>query len=536
MPITNDALEKIKALSTEYGKQLPSKIKAFNQLWMEARSIQSSDQYQAFLMAAHTLAGTSGTYGYKLIADAARRIEQILRNHEGYITQNEIKIIDDIMGDLNQLSVQPPEMDFQSKIDIKQLINSDVRVIHVLDADSALIAKELEPMKQFNYALKYFDNVNHFLHATYTDPPDMVVINLEFAKDISHEVVKRFREDFILIVYYSPQDDLQSRLQTVRHGGQSFLIQPFEIDALMRIFDNLFQAKMTQNEKILIVDDSEFLANYYATLLSHAGLVTETMTDAKEFLLKLSEFQPDLILMDINMPYCSGIELAQIVHQQENLSGIPIIFLSSITEKSRQLEVLSYAGDDFLTKPIDPKELLATIHNRLMRSRMLRSRMMRDSLTNLYNHTLIHHQLEREIVVAERYNRNLCVALFDIDHFKGVNDNYGHQAGDKILKDLSLYLEKNVRKSDLIGRYGGEEFLIILPNTDLNEGVKIVDDLRSGFAASRHKIGTEEIQITLSGGVANYPAIKSSSDLVKAADKALYQAKENGRNQIVAAV
>lgn len=533
MPITNDALEKIKALSEAYAKQLPIKIDEMERLWQELKLHFSKEQHETLLRAAHTITGTSGTYGYKLVSDVARRIQSELSFHDSHLTPTQIDEVNTLFDDLKQLALRPPEMSLHSKVAFTKKTNVEVRTIYILDQDIADIKKEIEPITQFNYKVQFFNDVAAFLKQTNSDSPDMVVIDVRFADKIPAEAVKKFREDFILVIFLGPQDDLKTRLKTVRHGGQAFLMKPFELDDLLRTFDNLFQAKMTQNERILIVDDSEFLANYYSTLLKQADLVTNTVTDPKEFLVKLREFQPDLILMDVNMPYCNGIELAQIVHQQENLSGIPIIFLSSITERSRQLEVLSYAGDDFLTKPVDPRHLLAAVHNRLMRSRMLRFRMMRDSLTNLYNHTMIHHQLERELMMSERYKRQLCVVLFDIDHFKAVNDNYGHQAGDKILKDLSLFLQKHLRKSDLIGRYGGEEFLVILPNTPLDEAYALVDKLRKEFSEISHNVGTQEIKITFSGGIANYPTIKDSTQLIRAADNALYEAKENGRNKII---
>lgn len=534
--MSDEIQEKLKALTAAYSAQLPSRVREIESGWAAVKQHGDKDQLAILARNAHTLCGTAGTYGYTLVSEVARKLEKYFNDIKQKNVTNQIEIeVDNLMQDLQQLALNTPEKNIISTLPTEKKIKRKNRSIYILEKDKITIESQFEQIKQFNYTVKVFDKISDFLRSVNTDKPDMVIIDVSFAKNISADSIKNFRDELILIVFTGNQDELMHRLLAVRHGGQAFVIKPFEVNTLLRTIDNLFEARDSQNERILIVDDSEFLADYYSMLLNDSGMLTEKVIHPKIFLSKLQEFQPDLILMDVNMPFCSGTELAQIVHQQENLSGIPIIFLSSITEKSKQLEVLSFAGDDFITKPVEPKYLLATVRNRLMRSHMLRSRMMRDSLTNLYNHTMIHHQLEREILIAGRYHKQVCIALFDIDHFKLVNDIYGHQAGDKILKALSLFLESKLRKSDSVGRYGGEEFLVVLPNTNSESAFEIVNDLREQFASTPHWIDDKELFVAISGGIASFPEFKKVSDLVKAADEALYSAKEQGRNRIILA-
>lgn len=528
--------EKIKKLTLAYGEQLPIKAKEIDDAWLKFKAHPEKEELQQLIRAAHTLTGTSGTYGYQVVSGVAKKLEDLFNemNIDSPVIPPEIASqIENHIQDLNQVVLNKSESDLVVPPDFNIVHHNEIRTIYLLQISSKDANYRVEQIKQFNYIVEPFYSMEEFLHAVESVRPDMVLIDEEFADQLPPESIKQMRDESIFIIYMANKDEIMTRLLTLRSGGQAFVVKPIEINSLLRTLDNLFEANQVQNDRILIVDDSKDLSEYYATLFQHAGLIVEQVTDAKEFFATLQEFQPDIILMDVNMPFCSGIELAQIVHQQENLSGIPIIFLSTIAEKSKQLEVLSYAGDDFLTKPVDPKYLLAAVRNRLMRSKMLRSRMMRDSLTNLYNHTMIHHQLEREIQIADRYKRDLSVVMIDIDNFKSVNDIYGHQAGDVILRDLSSFLQKSLRKSDLIGRYGGEEFLLILPEMNKDEAYEIVNDLREQFSRKPHLLDDRDIYVTFSAGISNYPEVKEVDDLVKAADNALYKAKDRGRNKVV---
>lgn len=531
----NQVPNKIKALTAEYAAKLPDKIKSLETDWLLAKKTVDSKQIPVLIREAHTLSGTAGTFGFKLISDLTQGLEERFRElEEKGFSKSNCDEIDNLILDLNQLALNLPTTDVKSFPQMP-FIDSDVKIrtIYILDKNKNRFLLTVEQLEQFNYIVTLFDNTAEFLNILDSKPPDMVILDVGLANELPINFIYKLREELVTIVYMHDQDELMARLFTVRHGGQAFVAKPFDVNTILRVIDNLFEARESQNEHILIVDDSTYLADYYSAILQEAGLITKTVTDPQNFLLTALEFQPDLILLDINMPFCSGLELAQVVQQEETLSSVPIIFLSTISERARQLEVLSLAGDDFLTKPVDPKHLLAAVHNRLIRSHMLRLRMMRDSLTNLYNHTMIYHQLEREIRIAERYHHDLSIVLFDIDHFKKINDVYGHQVGDQILKSLSVFLHTNFRKTDIIGRYGGEEFLVILPCTNGKDAVNLVERIRQLFSHIPHIIGDKKIFVTLSGGITSYSNAKNSTELIKAADDALYQAKKQGRNRIV---
>jgi diguanylate cyclase (GGDEF)-like protein len=192
-------------------------------------------------------------------------------------------------------------------------------------------------------------------------------------------------------------------------------------------------------------------------------------------------------------------------------------------------------GDDFLTKPINPDHLISSLSNRVLRSRTLRSFMIKDSLTGLLNHSTIKEQLEIELMRAQRDNSSLSFAMVDIDHFKKINDTYGHLAGDSVVKSLSHLLRRRLRKTDIIGRYGGDEFGVIFPNTNGLTAVRIIDEIRQDFIKINHRIKDKQFNVTFSAGIAFHGNFQDAIQLNDAADKSLYDAKHHGRNQVILA-
>ena len=189
-------------------------------------------------------------------------------------------------------------------------------------------------------------------------------------------------------------------------------------------------------------------------------------------------------------------------------------------------------GDDFLIKPVPDDELVTNLFTRLKRSRSINRLMIRDSLTNLINHSNIEDILRRELVRSMRTGDVLSYAMIDLDHFKQVNDRYGHLVGDNVLVTLSRFLKQKFRATDIVGRYGGEEFAVILPNTNIVSALKLFDEIRQEFAGIVHQAADEKFSVTFSVGLASCPPYSTVDGIQQAADAAMYESKRNGRNQV----
>ena len=285
----------------------------------------------------------------------------------------------------------------------------------------------------------------------------------------------------------------------------------------------------------MIVEDDPDLADFNALLLEHAGALVQAVHDPLQVMEPLTSFRPDLMLMDTNLKGCTGIELASVVRQNDDFMQIPIVFLSSEKRFSRRLLALHSGGNDFLTKPVQPDVLVSSVMARAERARILASLISRDSMTGLANHTKVKEQLEAEVHRAERDGLPLSFAMVDIDHFKSVNDTYGHWTGDVVIKTISQVLRQRLRKTDIVGRYGGEEFAIILSNTNIAAAERVMDEIRKGFTNICHVSDDKKFYLTFSCGIAGCPPIDDPATLIKSADEALYVAKNRGRNQVVVA-
>ncbi len=340
------------------------------------------------------------------------------------------------------------------------------------------------------------------------------------------------RETPLPIIFITDKSDLESRLKAVKVGGEAYFTKPVNVTDLVDNLDKLVTVDDVEPFRILIVEDSVSMANYFALILHQADMETAVVTDPLKVMQPLDDFRPDLILMDLYMPGCSGLELAKVIRQQPTFVSIPIVYLSGETDVDKQLQAMSLGGDDFLTKPIQPEHLVRSVTSRVQRSRILRNHMIRDGLTGLYNHTQTKEFLDIELERARRNDTPLAFAMVDMDKFKLVNDTYGHPTGDRVIKSLARLLKQRLRKSDLVGRYGGEEFAVILPNTDAKTAENILNELRVAFSKISHHHKDTEFKKTFSCGVATYPEFGDDMEIGNAADAALYDAKEGGRNRV----
>lgn len=254
-------------------------------------------------------------------------------------------------------------------------------------------------------------------------------------------------------------------------------------------------------------------------------------TAAREAMIKET---PDLILMDTRLPGIDGLSLARLVRQDSRFSLTPIVFLTSNDTVAEQIEALSAGADHFLIEPVDRELLTHLVINRAERGRRLREMVHRDGLTGLLNHATLMAELEHAVEYARRHGETFAFLMIDVDHFKRVNDRYGHLAGDQVLLHVARIFQTTARASDLIGRYGGEEFGMILRRTDRTGAGILAHKLRSALAEQPAVVGAgETIPVRVCIGIAAYPDdAPTAGELAQLADTALYRAKAGGRDRV----
>ena len=302
---------------------------------------------------------------------------------------------------------------------------------------------------------------------------------------------------------------------------------------------------------ILVVDDVRLNLQVIANTLDKVGYDITLVSSGRQALERVESARPDLILLDLMMPEMDGLEVCEKIQSNPDLADIPIIFLSASKEQEHVLQAFEKGAVDYMVKPFYQAELLARVkmHLELKYSRQKLKQLLgeqvalvnelerlanTDSLTGIWNRRYLFIVAEREITRSKRYNIAFSVLLIDIDHFKRINDTYGHDIGDEVIIFMTKVVLENLRKVDCFGRLGGEEFLVLLPETDLNEAKIVAERIRTNIENKYINTHDQKISITVSIGVSCYGLEDQVIDsIIQRADQGLYQAKNQGRNRVI---
>ncbi len=300
----------------------------------------------------------------------------------------------------------------------------------------------------------------------------------------------------------------------------------------------------SQPLKILAVDDSAISRKLVEHSLSGPQYTVFFAKDGREALGLFAEHLPAVVITDWEMPDISGLELCRLIHREFRGSYAHLILLSSNTEKEQVVEGLAAGADDYLTKPFHPGELVARVevgrrivdlHREIQaKNRLLEEMALTDTLTGLPNRRALDVWAPRQLSAAARHDFYIWAVLADLDLFKKVNDTFGHDAGDAVLKAFAEILKVNTRQSNICTRWGGEEFLIMITHTDRENANTVVERIRKQFETKEFIFETGTIAVTASFGIAGFRGVKPPDvgALVACADTALYAAKSKGRNRV----
>ncbi len=289
----------------------------------------------------------------------------------------------------------------------------------------------------------------------------------------------------------------------------------------------------------IIEDDADQRALLFRHLLDSHFVVVE-VGDAESGLIQIRHHHPRVVICDMNLPGMSGLELCRQIRNDLSLDGIYLVVVSACRDRDTKHEVLNGGADDYLLKPYDIEELTARLRNGLRINKLqerLRHAALTDALTGLWNHAQFRELLDREFARTRRYGGCAALLMLDLDHFKVVNDTYGHEIGNLVLEGIARHLLDLVRDTDIVARYGGEEFAVICPATSLDDAARLAERIRQTLPQCVRIATCPELTVTTSIGVActSDPRVASVRDLVDQADQALYLGKHRGRNRVVRA-
>ncbi|BBK40591.1 hypothetical protein STVA_06110 [Allostella vacuolata] len=476
---------------------------------------------------AHKLAGSGGTFGFPHVSRVAASLETVLAElAQGADPPADVeKQVERLLAALQSAFARGPA---GSRFALAQ---AEVQAAQGQEICVVAPADRLRGLVELVAGLGFMP-----IPCDLADPaalPDQAAAVVVLAPDGTADLV---RLDPVLgrgpTILVADRVDLDVRLAAARSGIDAVMPLPIDTAELADWLNSFVGSGSEVPYSVLIVDDDQLLVEVYAAALEQAGMVVSVTTNPAEAPALIGAHFPDLVLMDVQMPGISGIELAQVIRQSRRFLSLPVVFLSAERDSERQFLARRFGGDDFITKPVDLERLVTMVRLRAERARSLRSAMEHDSLTGLLNHGRFKDKLQHELERCRRNGGEISLAILDLDLFKAVNDTYGHLAGDQVIRGLARTLRARLRRIDLAGRYGGEEFAVILLDTPPGAAFGVVDQTRRVFAQQRFESEGQAFQATFSAGIASSRRHPEINQLIAAADAMLYEAKRAGRDAV----
>ncbi|NJM74461.1 MAG: response regulator [Acaryochloridaceae cyanobacterium RU_4_10] len=497
-------------------------------------SLQAELQ-QAAQREAHTLKGSLGSFRLVEGVRLAREIETLLQT-ESEFNPDQIEHLSRLVEALRQELEKPIVAD---NVDTsRRSIQQGARLL-IVDDDAELELTLRPEAAACGIQVESACDVAQARDAIARARPDVILLDLSFSGSAESGLtllaeLAEVRSPIPVLVF-TGVEQFGDRIEVARLGARGFLQKPLPPARVMQEIIQVLDQSSPPDAKLLIVDDDSQLLEFLHGLLEPWGLRLTLLDNPSEFWETLEQTAPDLLILDVEMPDINGIDLCQVVRNDPNWSDLPILFLSAHTDADTIYQVFSAGADDFVNKPIAGPELVARILNRLDRTRILRKLAETDGLTGVTNRRKSIQELSRLLRLAERQNQCLCFMILDLDHFRQINEQYGHDSGDRVLSRLGELLKQNFRSEDVVARWGGEEFVLGLYGIPKEDGAKrltvVLETLRQEQFVSFN--GTL-FQVTFSAGVVQYPQQGVDvQTLYNAVDRILYQAKSAGRNQIL---
>ena len=519
------------AIWDQFRDKYINRITVFEQAVTVGEGTLSEELRLQALREAHTLVGSLGSFGLMSASQLSREIEEIFKT-EKRLQKAAVEKLSKLVVALRQELEQSPTSSQPHQV--SALVKQQPRVL-IIDEDAFLAKQLISEATAWGMEAVVAGDLSEAREAIANVRPNVVLLDLCPNIENGFELLAELKiyQPPVPVLVFTEREGFADRVKVARLGGRGFLHKPVSpaqvIDAIAQVLQ-----PSTPDAKLLIVDDDPQMLNFLHTLLEPWGFKLTLLDDPKQFWDTLEESAPDLLILDVEMPELSGIDLCQVVRNEPRWSELPVLFLSAHTDGATVHQVFTAGADDYVYKPIVGPELVARVLNRLERTQILRNLAENDALTGLTNRRKSTQELTQLLRLAGRQGQPLCFVVLDLDHFKQVNDQYGHDVGDTVLSRLGGLLKQSFRSEDVVARWGGEEFIIGLYGMSKEYSVKRLTQLLETLSQQEFNDGNNRtFCVTFSAGVAEYPQDGADlQTLYQAADAALYKAKAAGRNQV----
>jgi diguanylate cyclase (GGDEF)-like protein len=526
-------------LREEYARELPNKLDELEALIEDAR--QQREAAAAAASAAHRLRGTAGAYGFNLVGNVAGHIEDLLCEYESSPSQIRRNFWDDIERAVvdARLASKAPELP-RGRAAVAGDSNS-LRTILFVDDDADARRTATALLKKQLVDVVVASSAAEALHKAVSTKLGAAIIDVYLGEESGFDLCAQLRAlpgcEHLPVVMVSADESVRTRVAATHVGASLFLEKPLREDALSLVVQQLMDEAVAQRPRVLLLEDDRAFSDHAELLLQSQDIETRAIANPAALPETLELFQPDLVLLDIELPNTSGVDVCRALRMSIKWQTLPILMMTSHVDDHTRIESFRAGANDFISKPVLEEEFFARVNVQLTHTRLLRERAERDPLSGLMLRGPFLEAFEQRLSEARRHRRSLAVALIDLDHFKEVNDRFGHSSGDSVIAGFGQLLRHRFRNEDLRCRWGGEEFIVALPGQDsglLERALgRVLEELSvMPFVSS----DGERFTVSASAGVASHPDDGLSTQaLIQRADARLYEAKRGGRKRIIGA-
>lgn len=543
-PGTAQEEETFQNLKRKYVRVLPERLSALEKAMKDAREKPNEELLLSEARRlAHNLKGTSSSCGFEQLGESAKHLEHALNSmmqsklaeHED--AWSEIDLIYGVVK-VNADKVTACEDDGAATEE-----EEDAASVRVLVVCNDAVPEVERDNNGLPLRIISSSNTEEALDKARDNSLDAVLIDIDVEKPSPSLALAREMRglpgyETLPVAFVSTRAEASDLGETTHAGASLHLPKPLKSKMLNEAIDYLVAIRQGGRSRVLIVDDDPDFASIISTALGREGMLVRVVHDPTNLLSVLEEYQPDLMLLDVMMPMVSGFDVCRMVRASAQWQDLPILFLTAQTGLDARLAAFDAGGDDYLPKPVATVELLTRVKVRLERARLLKERADKDILSGLLIRRAFMEQVKSMHAESVRHNLVYSLSLLDIDHFKKVNDTYGHLAGDRVLAAVGQLLKKRFRVEDIRGRWGGEEFIIAFRhvNKETAKGAleRALEELKSISFEGDHG---EKFSVSFSAGLVSFPEDgEVLEELIKVSDTMLYKSKEAGRSRVTAAV
>ena len=549
-PLDDDKFERIREI---YVESFPEKIQELRSCWA---NLNSSEAYKKPLeklrVEVHKIAGSSGSHNFDDIHALSKKTEnkivEVIEEKLDWTASKELvgnqvqELVNLLEDQLLNYSFSDGDEDNIPRLDSLQLSHRELVIFLVSHrpVELSLLSNLLESR---GFTVLSFSEVDRAQVMAKSVAPSIVVLDLGDSEQIDLETVSKdaFQSgdnEHPAYIVISRRDDVAIRKMAVRFGAEAFFATPINAHNFSSTLDVVLEARGNNGCRILLVDQQESHISYIEKALQCENIKCRTINTIENITDQLVNFKPDLVLIAYEENQDYWADGARMIRLHESHFNMPIIFLLENESAEARLAALQVGADDCIFGHELQSEQIQILKQRIMRFRRANHLIIMDSLTGALNRDAFLDRANEELSLAIRRSESICLAMIDIDHFKQINDAYGHVAGDYVLRHISDYLNNRLRRSDVVGRYAGDEFLVLLPDTDLDSAYLVLDMIRKNLKSQSINVNSLDVQVSISLGlVAVRPSEAINIEtLIVEADRKLYEAKVAGRNMLVAGV